>query len=210
MRIDTFQLHGVTLRSGDLICTRDGNQHALFSIAYKALGVIIPGPIDHVAIYVGPGPRFIEAGPFGVLDFELPGNTWDSAAIFHRRMIADTIYGIADPTKLHGFSPAMENAIRYEVVQFCNQQAEARRPYNINFFDSANQDAFYCSQLAYAAYKRHGINLNTGQGIPELPGVGSIIFPTEIWHACYQIPIELRDGVEPDAEDDNLDVDQND
>ncbi|MDZ4718187.1 MAG: hypothetical protein SH847_06915 [Roseiflexaceae bacterium] len=187
---DTFELHGVTIKSGDLICTRDGNQHALFSKAYEALGLIIPGPIDHVAIYVGPGPRFIEAGPFGVIDYELPGSTWDSAAIFRRRMIADTIYGVADPVSGRGFSPALENAIRYEVTLFCNTQAADRKPYNVNFFDSANQQAFYCSQLAYAAYKRHGINLNVGKGIPELPGIGSIIFPTEIWHACQQTRIE--------------------
>jgi hypothetical protein len=187
---DSYELHGVMLKRGDLICTRDGNQHALFSKAYEVLGLIIPGPIDHIAIYVGPGPRFIEAGPFGVIDYELPGNTWDSAALFKRRMIADTIYGIADPIRGRGFSPAMEQAIRYEVALFCNTQAAERKPYNVNFFDSANQHAFYCSQLAYAAYHRHGINLNTGAGIPELPGIGSIIFPTEIWNACHQVRVE--------------------
>jgi hypothetical protein len=187
--LHTHKLYGHTLHTGDLVCTTDGNQHALFSKAYELLGLVIPGPVDHIAIYVGPGPRFVEAGALGVLDFEMPGDTWDSAAIFKRRLIADTIYGIANPVAGRGFSKALERAIRFEVAKFVNQQAEERRPYNINFFNSTDQQAYYCSQLPYAAYKRHGINLNTGSGIPELPGLGSIIFPTEVWNACQQTRI---------------------
>jgi hypothetical protein len=188
-QLNTTKLYGITLTTGDLICTSDGHQHALFSKAYELLGFAIPGPVDHVAIYIGPGPRFVEAGPFGVLDFELPGDTWDSPAMFERRMIADTIYGIADPIAGRGFNAPTEHAIRYEVAMFLNDQVAARKPYNFNFFDSGSHKAYYCSQLAYAAYKRHGINLNTGDGVPELPGVGSIIFPTEIWNACEQIRV---------------------
>ncbi|GAB4126410.1 MAG: hypothetical protein Fur005_23950 [Roseiflexaceae bacterium] len=189
--IHTYQLHGHTLQTGDLICTSDGNQHILFSKAYELLGIVIPGPIDHIALYIGPGGRCIEAGPWGVLDFELPNNHWDSPAMFDRRGIADTIYGIANPVAGRGFSEALQRAIRYEVSLFANQQASERKPYNINFFNSSTHETFYCSQLVYAAYKRHGVDLNTGNGIPEIPGVGSIIFPTEIWYACHEhFPID--------------------
>jgi hypothetical protein len=188
--IHTYNLYGVALRTGDLICTQDGNQHALFSKAYELLGMVIPGPVDHIAMYIGPGPRFVEAGPFGVIDFEVQGHTWDAAAMFERRLIADTIYGIADPTVGRGFSPALEAAIRYEVGKFVDEQAEQHKPYNVNFFNSYSLDSFYCSQLPYMAYRRHGLNLNTGEGIPELPGVGSIIFPTEVWNACRQTRVE--------------------
>lgn len=179
-------LCGVPAQTGDLICTSDGNQHALFSKAYELLGIVIPGPVDHVAIYVGPGRRCIEAGPRGVIAFEAPGDGWDAQAMFGERMIADTIYGVGDPLTGRGFSPALERAMRFEVARFCERQVADRRPYNINFFDSYTTEAFYCSQLAYMAYRRHGVDLNTGAGIPSLPGVGSIIFPTEVWLACRQ------------------------
>lgn len=186
--IDTYELCGFTLRTGDLICTQDGNQHVLFSKAYELLGLAIPGPIDHIAIYVGPGPRCIEAGPFGVRDFELAGDRWDADAMFARRLIADSLYGIADPTYGRDLGER-EPLIRAEVAAYCARQLEAGKPYNVNFFDSQTEDAFYCSQLIYMAYLRHGINLNSGSGVPELPGASSIIFPTEIWNACRQIRI---------------------
>jgi uncharacterized protein YycO len=52
------------------------------------------------------------------------------------------------------------------------------------FLDSMTEDAFYCSQLAYKAYLREGIDLNTGKGIQNFPGMESIIFPQEIWSGC--------------------------
>jgi uncharacterized protein YycO len=46
------------------------------------------------------------------------------------------------------------------------------------------EDAFYCSQLAYKAYLKEGIDLNTGKGVPHFPGMESIVFPQEIWSGC--------------------------
>jgi len=63
-------------------------------------------------------------------------------------------------------------------------QAEAGKPYNLNFLNSQTDDAFYCSQLAYKAYLRHDIDLNTGKGVPNFPGTGNVIFPQEIWSGC--------------------------
>lgn len=188
---------GIAVRTGDLICTSDGHQHALFSQAYELLGTLIPGPVDHVAIYVGPGRRCIEAGLHGVIAFEAIGECWDAPAMFAKRTIADTIYGIGDPTSGRGFYPALEAAIRNEVARFLEQQVTQRRPYNLNFFKAYSLDSFYCSQLAYLAYRRHGIDLNSGAGSPELPGLGSIIFPTEIWLACKQRTQLATDGGEP-------------
>jgi uncharacterized protein YycO len=186
--IHTYTLHGTALRTGDLICTSDGNQHILFSQAYELLGLAIPGPIDHIAFYTGPGPRCVEAGPFGVREFAIVGPGWDSEAMFAQRLIADTIYGIADPTAGRVDGQREERA-RIAAAAFCLEQAAARKPYNINFFDSQTEDRFYCSQLIYLAYLRQGIDLNSGAGVPDLPGAGSVIFPTEIWHACRQTRI---------------------
>jgi Permuted papain-like amidase enzyme, YaeF/YiiX, C92 family len=186
--IDTYELCGFTLRTGDLICTQDGNQHVLFTKAYELLGHAIPGPVDHIAIYVGPGPRCIEAGPFGVRDFDLRGGRWDADAMFPRRLIADSLYGIADPTYGRDLPDGEERA-RADAAAYCLEQLDAGRPYNVNFFNSTTEDAFYCSQLVYMAYLRVGIDLNSGSGVPDLPGAGSIIFPTEIWNACRQIRI---------------------
>ena len=54
----------------------------------------------------------------------------------------------------------------------------------MNFLDSDTEEAFYCSQLLYRAYLPHGINLNTGMDVPNIPGTDSIIHPQEIWSGC--------------------------
>ena len=102
----------------------------------------------------------------------------------HRGPFLDQLYGVAYPLEGRGLSNEEEVSIRKSVAEYCLAQAEAQRPYNINFLDSDNETAFYCSQLAYKAYMRHAINLNTGQGVPNLPGTSSIVFPHEIWGAC--------------------------
>ena len=58
------------------------------------------------------------------------------------------------------------------------------KPYNLNFFDAETEDAFYCSQLAYKAYLRHGINFNSGTAIAGLPLSERIIYPQEVWENC--------------------------
>ena len=70
------------------------------------------------------------------------------------------------------------------MANYCLAQAAANKPYNINFLNPDTEEAFYCSQLPYKAYMAHGINLNTGQGVPNLVGTSSIVFPQEIWSGC--------------------------
>jgi len=91
---------------------------------------------------------------------------------------------VAYPLAGRGLSEEEEDRIRKSVAEYCLSQAQADKPYNINFLDSETEEAFYCSQLVYKAYMEHGINLNTGQGVPNLPGTSSIVFPQEIWGAC--------------------------
>ena len=48
----------------------------------------------------------------------------------------------------------------------------------------APKRAFYCTQLIYLAYLRHGIDFNTGQGILGLECTDCFILPQEIWDGC--------------------------
>jgi uncharacterized protein YycO len=96
----------------------------------------------------------------------------------------DEFYGVAYPLAGRQISSKGEVSIREDVARYCIKQAKTQKPYNINFSDSDTEKAFYCSQLAYKAYLRNGINLNTGKGIEEIPSTESIIFPQEIWSGC--------------------------
>jgi hypothetical protein len=59
----------------------------------------------------------------------------------------------------------------------------------MDFFDTETEEAFYCSQLAYRAYIRHGINLNSDYCIPLIPESKKIVFPVDIWDSCNNVKI---------------------
>jgi len=86
-----------------------------------------------------------------------------------QRRLIDTLYGVGYPLKDKNFSEDAEAGIRKSVGGYCLDQAEARKPYNINFLNSQTDEALYCSQLAYKDYLPHGIDLNTGKGVPNIP-----------------------------------------
>ena len=178
-----FKINGVPLQTGDLICTTDGGSVIVAGEFWRLVGKLVPGPVDHIVVYVGPGGRCVESGLGGVHLFEAT-DPWDAEAMLSQRFFPDQFYGIAYPLKGKGLSPEQETRIRESVAAYCLAQAEARKPYNVNYLDSQTEEAFYCSQLAYKAYLPHGIDLNTGQEIPDLRGTRSIIFPQEIWAGC--------------------------
>jgi uncharacterized protein YycO len=177
-------INGLKLKTGDIICTTNAGAPLAAGQFWRLVGMLIPGRVDHVAIYTGPKGRCVEAGPKGVIAYEVTNGTWDSAALRHRRgELLDTLVGVAYP--LHGRMLAeKEEDIREAVASYCLAQAAAGKPYNLNFLDSRTEAAFYCSQLAYLAYLPHKIDLNTGRGIYELPGTENIIYPQEIWSGC--------------------------
>ena len=178
-----FEINGVPLQTGDLICTTDGGSAIVAGEFWRLLGKLVPGEVDHIAVYVGPGGRCVESGLGGVHLFEAT-DPWDAEAMLRQRFFPDQFYGIAYPLQVKDLPKKQETSIRESVAVYCLAQAEAKKPYNINFLDSQTEDAFYCSQLAYKAYLPHGIDLNTGQDIPDLKGTVSIIFPQEIWAGC--------------------------
>ncbi|MBF0509176.1 MAG: hypothetical protein HQK57_09665 [Deltaproteobacteria bacterium] len=188
---DGYTINGLTVQPGDLICTSDGGTGSIKGQFWRLIGNMIPGEVDHIVIYVGPDGQCVEAGAKGrVVTFKVPGGKWDIQTMGKERgPFVDVLHGVAYPLKNLGLPPEDITRIRQEVVDYCLVQARLRKPYNLNFFDSSTEAAFYCSQLAYKAYLRQGINLNTGKGIPNVPGTDSIIFPQEIWEECAHIKL---------------------
>jgi hypothetical protein len=198
--IHEYEINGLLARTGDIICTRDEGPRILGGQFWRYIGHLIPGDVDHVAVYVGPGGRCVEAGARGrVITFSVIGHTWDHLIMREQRgEMADALYGIACPVEGRGLSESEKAKVRENVAGYCLAQAAAEKPYNLDFFKADTEDAFYCSQLAYMAYLMNGIDLNTGLGIPHIPQTSNIIFPQDIWNGCVHAkcspagPAELR------------------
>ncbi len=180
-----YEINGLTVRTGDIICTTRGGAPVAEGQFWRLVGTLVPGDVDHVAVYLGPGGFCVEAGAQGkVIAFEAEGRRWDAESMRHRRNTVDTFYGIAYPLEGRGLTEERQRDIREDVARYCLDQAAERKPYNMDFLDSCTEQAFYCSQLVYQAYLRHGIDLNTGLEVADVPGTSDIIFPQEIWNAC--------------------------
>jgi len=180
----SYAINGVPVQTGDLLCTMNGQRKILVGEFWWFVGRLLPGDVDHIAVYVGPAGRCVEAGARGVITFDVPEGVWDGESMLAQRAFIDTFYGVAYPLRGRGLAIAAERAIRASVGDYCLAQTAAHKPYNLNFFDPLTEDAFYCSQLAYRAYLPHGIDLNTGRGVPNTAGSDRIIFPQEIWESC--------------------------
>lgn len=178
--MQTFYLHGIALQPGDLICTTDGDDTPIAGHFWRFIGMFVPGEVDHIIIYLGPGGRCIEAGPRGVNLFEIPGSTWDALSMVAQRgPILDSFVGLSTPLEAQNWNSAKKSQVREAIVAYC--LAQVGKPYNVNYFNPHTEEAFYCSQLAYLAYLAHGLDLNTELGVPDLPQTQRIIFPQEIW-----------------------------
>lgn len=178
-------LNGLPLQTGDLLCTQSGSTGIPIGAFWRVIGLLTPGEVDHIAVYIGPGGRCVESGPLGVNCYTFHGECWEPEQMIDQRgQFVDKLVGVAYPLEGGGFSDEEEQRIRLQVGRFCLEQARLDKPYNFNLLDSDTLEAFYCSQLAYCAYKPYGINLNTGLGVPDLPGSSSLIFPQEIWAGC--------------------------
>ena len=181
--IFTYQIEGLTLQTGDIICTMNGKPDILPGEFWLLVGRLVPGDVDHVAIYVGPDGRCVESGSRGVISFDVHEDTWDTEFMARKRgLLFDTLYGVAYPLDGLELSEDEEVHMRKTVAQYCLSQMG--KPYNLNFLNAETEDAFYCSQLAYKAYQRVGIDLNTGLAMEQLPGTNAIIYPQEIWGGC--------------------------
>jgi hypothetical protein len=176
----TYQINGMALQTGDIICTMNGKPDILPGEFWRLVGWLVPGDVDHIAIYLGPQGRCIEAGARGVVTFNVPDGHWDTEKMARQRgHLFDTFYGIASPLDALQVSEEEELQMRNAVASYA--LAQVGKPYNLNFLNPETEDAFYCSQLAYKAYQSIGINLNTGLAMEQLPGTNQIVYPQEIW-----------------------------
>jgi uncharacterized protein YycO len=190
------EFDGLVVQTGDLLCMTDGDTRSLQGQFWRLLGTLLPGPIDHIVIYIGPDGRCIEAGPGGVTTFEMVGVTWKPELVARQRgRLLDRIHGVAYPLQGRGLSPQEEMQIRERVAEYCLSQVG--KPYNLNFLNAETEGSFYCSQLAYKAYQSMGIDLNAGMHLPGLPHTDSIIFPREIWEGVSH-QLAARSGSEND------------
>jgi hypothetical protein len=179
--IYTYQIEGIAIQTGDIICTMNGKPDILPGEFWRLVGRLVPGDVDHIAIYLGPNGRCVEAGAHGVIKFTVFDGEWNTERMARRRgHLFDTFYGVASPLDVPGVSEEEEHEMRQIVAKYC--LAQVGKPYNLNFLNAETEEAFYCSQLAYKAYQQVGINLNTGLAMEQLPGTNTIIYPQEIWN----------------------------
>ncbi|MDX9990577.1 MAG: YiiX/YebB-like N1pC/P60 family cysteine hydrolase [Anaerolineales bacterium] len=182
MLVSSYQIEGLTLRTGDIICTMNGKPDILPGEFWRLVGRLVPGDVDHVAIYLGPEGRCAESGTRGVITFEVPGHDWNTEIMARERgLLFDSFYGVAAPLNGLGLSEQEEDEMRKVVANYCLEQLG--KPYNLNFLNPETEDSFYCSQLIYKAYLQVGINLNTGLAMEQLPGTNQIVYPQEIWES---------------------------
>ena len=185
--IHSYWINNLQVQTGDILCLSFDSRDSIKRGDYwRILGLLIPGEVDHVAVYVGPDGRCVEASARGVYAFDLEENEWSPEKMFkHRGRFKDSLIGAAYPLHDLDVSVDSEIKIRLSVAEYCLDQAKIGKPYNINLLDPDREDAFYCAQLVYKAYIQHGINLNTNLGVANLPGINNIVFPQEIWHGCF-------------------------
>ncbi|MBT3314145.1 MAG: hypothetical protein HN390_05985 [Anaerolineae bacterium] len=178
--IYSYQIEGLVVQTGDIICTRNGKPDILPGEFWFLVGLLVPGDVDHIAIYLGPDGRCIESGSRGVTPFSVHDGIWDSEKMTKERgFLIDTFYGVTAPLDGLELSENEEMHMREKIAEYC--LAQIGKPYNLNFFNAESDRAFYCSQLAYKAYEQIGIDLNTGMAMEQLPGSNEIVYPQEIW-----------------------------
>jgi hypothetical protein len=178
--IYTYHIEGIPVQTGDIICTMNGKPDILPGEFWRMVGRLVPGDVDHVAIYTGPEGRCIESGTHGVIKFTVFDGKWDTERMARRRgQLFDTFYGIVSPLDGLELAEQEDHEMRTKIADYC--RAQVGKPYNLNFLESETEGSFYCSQLLYKAYQQVGINLNTGLAMEQIPGTNTIIYPQEIW-----------------------------
>ena len=183
--IHTYRIDGLAVQTGDILCTTQGGEGGLLAKTLSLVERFAPGDVKHVIVYVGPGGRCVEAGPRGVIAFEIEGHTWAAERLCRQRGgLVGLLYGAAYPIQGVVRSARQERVIRADVARYCLAQAETGKPYNFNLLNPHTERGFYCSQLAYLAYLRHGIDLNSEQGVPPIKCIEPVVFPQEVWSGC--------------------------
>src|SRR6476660_417142 len=129
--IYTYQIEGIPVQTGDIICTMNGKPDILPGEFWRFVGRLVPGDVDHVAIYLGPNGRCIEAGARGVLTFDIPQGIWDTERMARQRgLLFDTFYGVASSIDVLRASEDEEPDMPSRMAEYC--LAQDGSPYNLN------------------------------------------------------------------------------
>ncbi len=178
--IYTYEIEGIPLQTGDIICTMNGKPDILPGEFWLLVGRLVPGDVDHVAIYLGPDGLCVESGSRGVNLFHVHHGVWHAETMTEERgLLVDTFYGVSYPLAGLELAEDEEILMRMKIAEYV--LAQVGKSYNLNFLNAESEKSFYCSQLAYKAYEQIGIDLNTGLAMEQLPGTNEIIYPQEIW-----------------------------
>jgi len=181
-----YMLNNTRLQTGDIICTTNGAKNSLLGQFWQWVGGFIPGEVDHMAIYIGPDGRCIEAAVKGVISFEILDNQWDAEKMYPQRQLLDKPIGIAYPLAKQPFQPKTIEQIRAGVAYFCIAQELYEKPYNPLYFDPQLNSAYYCSQLMYKAYLAYGIDLSIGPSVTPVPHDAQVVLPQAIWQNVHE------------------------
>jgi hypothetical protein len=188
--IHSETLDGIPVATGDIICTANGAEGSLWGQAWRMVGLLVPGQIDHVALFVGPHGACVEAGARGVIQFAMHNQRWQADQLAGERLLYDHLVGVAYPLQGLDLSPAEEARIRQRAARFCLEQIG--KPYNINFFAPARDAAFYCSQLVYKAYFVQGIEILQQHAEVAHEDIPLIVTPQMLWDSCAHQAVEER------------------
>lgn len=193
--IYTHTFNGLTVQTGDILCMRNGTSYNWLSRLWAMIGYLVPGRVDHTILYVGPGGRCVEAIAKGVNEFTMPGATWDAAKLGSTRLYYDTLIGVAYPLQGLGLSLQEETHIRTGVADYC--LAQVGKPYNANFLNTVTDEAFYCSQLLYLAYREFGVDLGVSPAsLVAKPAASQeqplLILPTALMDNCTHRLVRAR------------------
>jgi len=179
--IHRHRINGVPVRTGDILCTRDGDGKGWVGALWRALGSLVPGEIDHCALYVGPGNRFIEADARGVSVLSMPGDCWNPEALLHHRLFVDTFVGVAYPLDGRRIPQRQQDRIRMSVANYCLAQAASGKRFNFNLLDATNPRRTYCSQLIVEAYRTKDIHLDGKHAKKSLRTLRHVVLPESLW-----------------------------
>lgn len=179
-------INGLPVCTGDIICTTDGSAATTMGKLWQTLGLLVPGEVDHVVLYLGPGGRCAEAGARGVLLFDMPGERWQAEPLAGERWLVDTLVGVAYPLADRAAPGLSGEHVRAAVADYCALQAAQDKPYNVNFFDPDTDAAFYCSQLIYKAYCEFGLDVSVPPGTASA-SPPRIVVPQMLWQSSRQL-----------------------
>ncbi|MFY2762635.1 hypothetical protein [Arenimonas sp. MALMAid1274] len=175
--LHTFRFRGVHVCTGDVLCTTDGLPGSAYGRFWQAVGLLMPGPIDHCLVYVGPEGRCVEAGGNGVIAFEMDAD-WTAGPLARERALLDRLHGAVYPLEGFAGDAAKLRDVRLGIANYVLAEAARSAPYNYNFFDTATTRRFYCSQLVHQAYAANGVLLPR---VTRGRLLGRVAFPREIW-----------------------------